>query len=623
MTLVTGAVLQSRYVVKGVASFERRQNAYLVRDVQGDPQRTWVAKEVVLGGFDEEDRRQRRALFVEAVHVVASFDHARLCKIRDFMFEDDRAYVIMDYVEGVSLDAILHMGDHGVREASALRWARQICEALDYLHRRQPPYVFCSLTPSHVILTPRDGIVLVNFGLSRFFIERNPTSALAASTPEELRPDYRQLGNLLLALLTMTVEELALHVSPLPKAGPHGETLAVMRRLLELDGESPFERPSDILDALDAALVHLPARVHEETAPVAVWDMPARAPRRTLSRVLAFGTVAIVCMLAALWGLRPTSVSTASMGARLWVVCGDDAVRTVDGRGHQRDCLRVPGARLTEVRYGSGQDVLALADTAGSRILLAHPATPSMRPLERRVRARPRNLLLSEDERCLFFFQGTGIVTELATASARPIHTWRLGGHLEDMALSPGGRVLYVSDPDARLIHTLDLSSGRSLGPVSLETEAGPMLVDPDGRFLWVVSLGAGRLMILPLRRDGCPTRDGRVVQSFHDYVLALHLTPDSRSLYALCRDSHQIAVVDRKGEDAVKTIDLVAWRPKDWTFGGHFAFVVSEGSSSIAVIDTDTNRYVRDVALGVHPQALDVDRPRSGHEVRPAIPDP
>src|SRR4029077_6798702 len=96
-----------------------------------------------------------------------------------------------------------------------LRWMRQLCDVLSYLHELDPPVVHRDLKPENILLDERDRIMLIDFGIAKasgdFAVTRTvarssshgfspPEQVLGAGTDE--RSDVYSLGATMYALLT-------------------------------------------------------------------------------------------------------------------------------------------------------------------------------------------------------------------------------------------------------------------------------------------------------------------------------------------------------------------------------------------------------------------------------------
>ncbi|MER3468504.1 MAG: serine/threonine protein kinase, partial [Thermoflexus sp.] len=187
--------------------------------------RRCAVKEVLLGlEVDPADREQARLQFYREASVLARLDHPNLPKVSDYFSEGDRDYLVMDFVPGRDLKEIIDEARASGRfldERTVLDWADQLCDALDYMHRQNPPVLHRDIKPSNIKLTPEGRIKLVDFGLVKILSpdEHRTITVLqgrgtAAYTPLEqyggdaehtdARSDIYALGATLYHLLTNT-----------------------------------------------------------------------------------------------------------------------------------------------------------------------------------------------------------------------------------------------------------------------------------------------------------------------------------------------------------------------------------------------------------------------------------
>jgi predicted Ser/Thr protein kinase len=110
------------------------------------------------------DHTQAARFEIEA-RLLARLDHPRLVRVRGPVLDRNDRWIAMDLVPGRDLThESRDRGTPGLPEDEALGWAREACEALDYIHAQQ--VVHRDVKPSNLILSPR-GIVLVDFGIAR------------------------------------------------------------------------------------------------------------------------------------------------------------------------------------------------------------------------------------------------------------------------------------------------------------------------------------------------------------------------------------------------------------------------------------------------------------------------
>ncbi len=108
--------------------------------------------------------------FEQEAYLLADLFHPNLPKIHDHFDEAGRWYLVMDFIEGESLEKSLERAPGGrlpLRET--LKIGMKLCDVLHYLHSHQPPIIFRDLKPSNVMRTPTGKIYLIDFGIARLF----------------------------------------------------------------------------------------------------------------------------------------------------------------------------------------------------------------------------------------------------------------------------------------------------------------------------------------------------------------------------------------------------------------------------------------------------------------------
>ncbi|MEQ8172782.1 MAG: bifunctional serine/threonine protein kinase/MFS transporter [Candidatus Eremiobacterota bacterium] len=97
-------------------------------------------------------------------------------------------YIVMEYIQGKSLEDILSSGI--VEEKKAVEWGMQICEILFYLHTLQPePVIYRDLKPANIIITPYDTVRLIDFGVARRYDPSKNCDTIRLGTPGYAAPE--------------------------------------------------------------------------------------------------------------------------------------------------------------------------------------------------------------------------------------------------------------------------------------------------------------------------------------------------------------------------------------------------------------------------------------------------
>lgn len=112
---------------------------------------------------DEKLRKQ----FEREARLLARMHHQALPRVSDHFNEGDGQFLVMQYIAGEDLSVMLTQKNGPFPQAEVLRWADQLCDALDYLHTQDPQIIHRDIKPQNLKLTARGQIVLLDFGLAK------------------------------------------------------------------------------------------------------------------------------------------------------------------------------------------------------------------------------------------------------------------------------------------------------------------------------------------------------------------------------------------------------------------------------------------------------------------------
>ena len=162
----------------------------------GEDQRlptTWAIKEMKRDGLSAQELQDAAELFRSEARLLSDLRHRNLPRIVDFFQQDVQLYLVMDYVEGETLEARLQR-DGPLPLSFALDLCLQIADVLDYLHTRKEPVIFRDFKPGNVMMTPQDEVKLVDFGIARIFRKDQSTDTKALGTPGYAAPEQYGKG---------------------------------------------------------------------------------------------------------------------------------------------------------------------------------------------------------------------------------------------------------------------------------------------------------------------------------------------------------------------------------------------------------------------------------------------
>ena len=147
------------------------------------------------------DDPQRRERFEREARAVSSLNHPHICTLHDVGEQDGIHYLVMEYVEGDTLQQRLKKGRLPLDQA--LEYAIQIADALDKAHRQG--VVHRDLKPGNIMITKSAGVKLLDFGLAKLKARSAPLDQW--STIEENEPLTAE-GQILGTLQYMAPEQL-------------------------------------------------------------------------------------------------------------------------------------------------------------------------------------------------------------------------------------------------------------------------------------------------------------------------------------------------------------------------------------------------------------------------------
>ncbi len=272
--LQPGTVLRERYKIIESVKTGGMGAVYEAEDLRLEGRRCAI-KEILLGsGMDTATRAQAQEQFHREASILARLDHPNLPKVSDYFSDSDHDFLVMDFVPGRDLKEIMDEArrqDRFLDEHDVLKWAAQLCDALEYLHTQEPPVVHRDIKPGNIKLTPDGRIKLVDFGLVKLLAPGDDRTitvlqgrGTAAYTPLEqyggdvghtdVRSDIYSFGATLYHLMTHQAppdaKQLFLHPESLAAPSEINPKISqrVEQAILHALKTHPADRPASIPD---------------------------------------------------------------------------------------------------------------------------------------------------------------------------------------------------------------------------------------------------------------------------------------------------------------------------------------------------------------------------------------
>ena len=105
--------------------------------------------------------------FEREARLLARLNHPVLPRVSDFFTEDDRAFFVMQYVEGEDLATLLAQQPGPLPRHTVVAWADQLLDAIIYLHTHDRQIIHRDIKPHNLKITAAGKIALLDFGLAR------------------------------------------------------------------------------------------------------------------------------------------------------------------------------------------------------------------------------------------------------------------------------------------------------------------------------------------------------------------------------------------------------------------------------------------------------------------------
>lgn len=226
--------------------------------------KTWAVKEVRKDGvLDFEAVKQG---LVAETDILKKLSHPNLPSIIDVIDNDDSFIIIMDYIQGNSLNKALK--EYGAQpQEYVIEWAKQLCDVLGYLHSRKPPIIYRDMKPSNIMLKPDGNVTLIDFGTAREFKEKNLADTTCLGTvgyaaPEQFggmgqtdaRTDIYCLGATLYHLVTgCNPSEPPYEMKPIREINPSLSSglERIILKCTQRNPEDRYQSAAELMYALD------------------------------------------------------------------------------------------------------------------------------------------------------------------------------------------------------------------------------------------------------------------------------------------------------------------------------------------------------------------------------------
>ncbi len=185
-----GTILANRYRIERLLGWGGFGAVYLAQDLRFQQRKVAIKENHDLSVVPA---------FLKEAELLATLHHPNLPRVSDFFQEQPpflpflRAYMVMDYIAGESLDEVANrQGRLSWEELK--QWMRGVLDALSYLHHLRPPVFHRDIKPQNIRVTPDGRTFLVDFGIAKVGKGQTTVASRAATPPFSPPEQYLSSG---------------------------------------------------------------------------------------------------------------------------------------------------------------------------------------------------------------------------------------------------------------------------------------------------------------------------------------------------------------------------------------------------------------------------------------------
>lgn len=297
--LEVGSLVDGKYKILNKVGQGGMSVVYLAMNEKANKQ--WAVKEVRKDGI--KDFEIVKQGLVAETDILKKLSHPNLPSIVDVIDTEDSFIIIMDYIQGNSLNRALD--EYGAQpQEHVISWAKQLCDVLGYLHSRTPAIIYRDMKPANIMLKPDGNVTLIDFGTAREFKEKNLADTTCLGTvgyaaPEQFggmgqtdaRTDIYCLGATLYHLVTgMNPCEPPYEIKPIREINPSLSSglERIIQKCTQRDPNDRYQSAAELMYALE----------HYEE----IDDLYKKKQRKKLFKFLTCAALTLVFAAISVWG---------------------------------------------------------------------------------------------------------------------------------------------------------------------------------------------------------------------------------------------------------------------------------------------------------------------------------
>lgn len=225
MDNLIGRRLDGRYLIQSLVGVGGMANVY-----RGVDEKTGhaIAVKVLKEEFLDNEELVRR--FKNESKAISILDHPNIVKVYDVSVTDRLQYIVMEYVDGITLKEYLKQRGGALTWKETVHFATQILRALEHAHSKG--IIHRDVKPQNIMLLADGSIKMMDFGIARFSRAQSQTVSDKAIgsvhyiSPEQAKGDRTDARTDIYSVGVMLYEMLS---GRLPFDGDGAVSIAIMQ----------------------------------------------------------------------------------------------------------------------------------------------------------------------------------------------------------------------------------------------------------------------------------------------------------------------------------------------------------------------------------------------------------
>ena len=268
MDNLIGKRLDGRYSIEGLVGVGGMANVYRGTDLKTGNR---IAVKVLKEEFLDNEELVRR--FKNESKAISILSHPNIVKVYDVSVTDKLQYIVMEYVDGITLKEYLKQRGGALTWKEVVHFATQVLSALQHAHSKG--IIHRDVKPQNIMLLADGSIKMMDFGIARFSRAQSQTVSDKAIgsvhyiSPEQAkgertdaRTDIYSVGVMLYEMLSgrlpfdgdgavsIAIMQISEKPKPLAEIAPAG-LRQITEKAMEKDPDKRYQSAQEMLDAIE------------------------------------------------------------------------------------------------------------------------------------------------------------------------------------------------------------------------------------------------------------------------------------------------------------------------------------------------------------------------------------